>query len=120
MLAAKYYQFFLAMALTFGVAGAAEFGGTVQWNGLPVPGATVSATEGMRRLITVTDDEGKYTLDTLTPGTWVVEVEMFGFETAKREIAVTEGNGTVDWTLQLGGGPARVAAAKAADPPRAQ
>ena len=38
----------------------------------------------------------------------MVEVEMFGFETAKREIAVTEGNGTVDWTLQLGGGPVRV------------
>ena len=120
MLAAKYYQFLLALALTYGVARAAELQGTVQWNGLPVPGATVSATEGGRRLITVTDEEGKYTLDTLTPGTWVVEVEMFGFETAKREIAVTEGNGTVDWTLQLGGGPARVAAAKAPSPPRAQ
>src|SRR5688500_20334513 len=98
MLAAKYYQFFLAMALTFGVAGAAEFGGTVQWNGLPVPGATVSATEGMRRLITVTDDEGKYTLDTLTPGTWGGEGEMLGVETATREVAVRDGNVTGKWS----------------------
>src|SRR5207244_4207293 len=40
-------------------------------------------------------------LDDLAPGTWVVEVELFGFTKLHREIPITEQPATADWTLEL-------------------
>src|SRR5438045_4330960 len=66
--------------LSFSLAIAWGQSGTVKSEGQPIPGATVRATQGDRALITVTDANGTFTLDKMTPGTWTVDVDMFGFE----------------------------------------
>jgi len=43
---------------------AVEHHGRVTFNGLPVPGVTVTATEGGKRLTAVTDQQGAYAFRT--------------------------------------------------------
>ena len=95
--------------LSFSLAIAWGQSGTVKSEGQPIPGATVRATQvlrqdigslrrdgqGDRALITVTDANGTFTLDKMTPGTWTVDVNMFGFEASQRETLHQLGNAQV-------------------------
>jgi hypothetical protein len=67
---------------------AAGHQGRVTFAGLPVPGATVSATGEAQKFTAITDAAGVYSFPELPRGTWVVEVEMTGFAAQKREIMV--------------------------------
>ena len=67
---------------------ATEHRGVVKFGGLPVPGVTVTASQGDKKLTAVTDDQGVYTFPNLSDGLWNIQVEMQCFETIKREIAV--------------------------------
>src|SRR5436309_1801557 len=74
--------------------------GVVAASGVPVPGAIIRATQGGTTLTAATDDEGRYRLDGLTNGTWVMEVEMFRFETARQGVRF-EGASHLAWNLKL-------------------
>src|SRR3974390_1566065 len=97
--------------------------GTVRANGIPVPGATVRATQGDKSLVTVTDENGRYHLDGITDGAWVLDVRMFRFAPARKEVQV-KGAFDLDWTLTLqplsaktgGAGPRPAADSQAASP----
>lgn len=67
-----------------------------QW----VPGATVTATEGTAKVVAYTDDTGHYALD-LTPGLWNIQVEMFGFTTARGQVTIGRQPSRGDWTLDM-------------------
>ncbi len=41
--------------------------------------------------MTTTDESGKYELPDLAPGTYTVEVQMFGFQTAHKEMQIGPG-----------------------------
>ena len=58
------------LAVWIAVAGlmAAEHHGTVKFGGLPVPGATVTATKGDKKLVTTTDENGRYAFADLSDG----------------------------------------------------
>src|SRR5215831_892110 len=73
--------------------------GVVKSNGLPLPGATVTATLGERKLTTVTGPDGRYSFDGLTPGTWAMQVDLFGFATARKQVEIGTQPVTTDWTL---------------------
>lgn len=81
-------------------------------NGAVVPGATVTATStetGQSRSNT-TDDEGRYTIPFLPPGTYNVSVEGTGFtrvtrENIRLEVAQTA---TIDISLSVTGGEVKV------------
>jgi len=75
--------------------------GTVKSEGQPIPGATVRATQGDRILTTVTDANGTFTLDKMTPGVWTVDVNMFGFEASRREVQIGPSPAKIDFTLDL-------------------
>jgi len=75
--------------------------GTVLFGGQPLPGATVIATEGKHRAVTTTDESGKYELPDLAPGTYTVEVQMFGFQTVHKDLQVGPGSAAVNWSLDL-------------------
>jgi trimeric autotransporter adhesin len=80
--------------------------GTVKFGGQPLPGATVIATQGNHRVVTTTDESGKYELPDLAPGTYTVEVQMFGFQTAHKELQIGPGpaalgSAAVEWSLDL-------------------
>jgi hypothetical protein len=75
--------------------------GVVKSEGQPIPGATVKATQGERVLLTLTDDTGTFHFDGMTPGAWIIEVDMFGFDHARREVQVGANPTKIDFTLQL-------------------
>jgi len=84
---------------------AAEHRGSVTSNGLPIPGATVTATQGERKLVTTTDERGRYALD-LAPGQWTLSVSIFGFAPQRRELNETGVQGPeLEWKLELNAPP---------------
>lgn len=80
---------------------AAPHAGVVHSGGQPVPGATVIARLEQRRLVTTTGEDGRYDFRDLPPGVWLLEVTMFGFEPAYRELSVTSAASTLEWNLEL-------------------
>ena len=83
---------------------ASDYFGQVTFNRLPVPGVTVTATKGDpatslgtgpsppfvagRKVSATTNEDGIYHLADLVDGLWTLTIEMFGFETIRREITV--------------------------------
>ncbi len=67
---------------------ASERRGTVQFGGLPVPGATVTAVQGDKKLTTITDQQGVYTFADLPDGAWTIDVEMLCFAPSKQELTL--------------------------------
>ena len=48
--------------------------------GKPVPGAVVNARQGGQSWTTVTDEDGRFTLEGLPAGVVNLDVRMFGFQ----------------------------------------
>src|ERR1700722_16329941 len=95
-------NFFKLTVLTVAVAlGAWGQSGTVKSDGQPIPGATVRATQGDRVLTTLTDGNGAFNIDKMGPGMWTIDVTMFGFDAAHKEIQIGASPVKIDLTLQL-------------------
>ena len=80
---------------------ASEYHGTVSFNGLPVPGATVTVTQGGKKFVTVTDTQGFYSFPTLADGVANIDVEMTGFSPIKQEVTVAADGATAKLELKL-------------------
>lgn len=78
-----------------------EHHGVVKFGGLPVPGATVTATQGNKTFTAVTDPQGAYSFPDLSDGTWMLEIEMPGFAPLKEEIAVVPQAPSPEWELKM-------------------
>lgn len=91
------------LLLCFGVLrlAAAEHHGQVKFGGLPVPGATVTAVQGEKKLVAITDPQGNYSFPDLPDGVWTLQVEMPCFAPAKQDIAVAAGAPAAEWELKL-------------------
>ena len=85
------------------VAGllASEHRGQVTFSGLPMPGATVTATQADKRQVAVTDQKGVYTFKDLTDGAWKFKVEMLCFSPIEREVVVVPGAPDAIWEMKL-------------------
>jgi hypothetical protein len=75
--------------------------GLVKSGGQPIPGATVTATQGTSKVVAVTDQNGRYTLPPLAKGEWTIEVTMFGFEPARKQMTAPEPSRQIDFNLSL-------------------
>ena len=83
-------------------AGAAtDHFGRVTFNGLAVPGATVTATQREQQVVTVTDQEGVFHLAVLSDGLWTVRVEMIGFIALSHDITVEAGAPASTWEMKM-------------------
>ena len=85
----------------------ARIAGTISdQNGGVLPGVTVTVTSsatGAARTA-VTDEQGRYTITNLPPGTYTVAAELSGFGASKQDVSVGLGDRkTVDSTLQVAG-----------------
>ena len=89
------------LACTHGLFAGGEHSGQVTFGELPVPGATVTATAGDKKLITATDEQGMFQLPDATAGTWTLRIEMLGFEPLTKDITVTTEPQPSAWTLTL-------------------
>jgi len=82
-------------------AAASEHHGQVTFNGLPLPGATVTATHGADKFAAVTDSRGVYSFPELKDGTWIIEVQKLFFGPLKQEIVVAPNAPAATWELRL-------------------
>ena len=80
---------------------AAVHAGVVRLAGKPVPGATVTLTQGERRIVTTTDAQGTYQVPELPEGAWTVRVEMRGFSPQTREVTVGAEPSPEQWELTM-------------------
>jgi len=79
---------------------ASEHHGVVTASGLPVPGATVTATNADKKVATTTDENGVYAFPELADGVWTITVEMLGFAKASKEIGIAQDAPAGQWTLK--------------------
>src|ERR1035438_4718202 len=91
----------LLACLAPALAPASEHHGIVRFAGLPVPGATVTATQGDKKLAAVTDPQGIYAFADLADGVWNLQVEMLCFTPLKMEVAVAPNAPSPEWELKL-------------------
>ncbi len=81
---------------------ASEQHGVVKANGLPIPGASVTASlAGQKPLVTTTDDNGAYSFADLPDGVWTITVEMLGFAKLTREVGVMADSPSPTWDLKV-------------------
>ena len=96
----------LRIAITAGLFGAlltaAEHHGTVKSLGFPIPGATVTATQGETKITSFTDDSGAYAFPALGAGAWTIEVEMMGFSGATMPLTVAEAATELNIEMKVG------------------
>jgi len=88
---------------------ATRHSGVVRSAGQPIPGALVVALQADRKLVTTTDDSGRYVFENLTAGQWVVEVQMVGFRAARQTIQVPSAREPLEWTLEVQPRPSQAA-----------
>src|SRR5258708_32296475 len=81
----------LVLLTASGAARASEYHGLVTSGGLPVPGATVTVTQGGKKLVTVTEMQGFYSLPALADGAARIDFEMTGFAAGRTNLTVGAG-----------------------------
>jgi hypothetical protein len=91
----------LAVVLGGKLLLASDHQGQVRFGDVPVQGAAVQATYGETTRRVLTDAQGQYVLPDLADGTWTIQVEMPGFETLKRDVAVTKDAAASEWSLRM-------------------
>ncbi len=82
-------------------ADASEHHGQIMFNGHPVPGATVTATRGTKKLSTVSDTDGSYAFDDLADGPWKIDVEMPLFAPLHQDVTITPSMPGILWQLKM-------------------
>ena len=98
----KHYLRFCAVLClaVFGLA-AAEHHGVVKVGGVPIPGATVTAIQGDKKVVAVTDSTGAYSFADLADGVWNIQVEMLCFTTVTKEVGVAPNAPAAEWELKV-------------------
>ena len=95
------FWFFFAPWCLGGGNPASEYHGQVTFGGLPVPGASVTATQGGKHLVTSTDLLGLYSFPDLAEGKCTMEIEMTGFLTIKQNVVIAPNQPAGKWELKL-------------------
>src|SRR5438874_6567297 len=80
---------------------ASEHHGQVKFGGLPVPGATVTATQGDKKLTAISGEQGSYSFANLPDGVWTIQVEMLCFSPVKQEVTAAPDAPASEWNLNL-------------------
>ncbi|HTZ75074.1 MAG TPA: TonB-dependent receptor [Candidatus Aquilonibacter sp.] len=83
------------------VFAATNYQGQVTFNSLPVPGVTVSAAQGTKKEVSITDQQGEYSFPDLPDGVWKFQVQMEGFATQTQDVTVANGTPGPSWQLKL-------------------
>jgi trimeric autotransporter adhesin len=97
-----FYLIGMLAALAFpGLAAASEYHGQVTFGGLPLPGATVTVTQGTKKVTAVSDQGGLYTIPDLADGPAAIEIEMQCFSTVHADITVSPTTPAAKWELTL-------------------
>src|SRR5262245_61831610 len=97
----KYLLPFLLVLFECCAFAASEHHGQVTIVGVPVPGVTVTAARGDKKIVAVTDAQGTYLFPDLQDGAWTIQVEMLGFAPAMQEIVIMPDAPALQWELKM-------------------
>ena len=97
----RYSTHAFAACIAVAALSASEHHGAVKSAGLPLPGATITITQGDKKLVTTTDERGAYSFRDLADGVWNLEIEMFGFAKVTRDIGIAPNAPSPEWELTL-------------------
>ena len=89
----------VAFLLLAKFTAASSYYGKVTYNGLTVPGATVTVTQAEQKFTTVTDAGGVYHFSDLKDGSWKIEIQMQFFITVHGQVNVTSTTPAASWEL---------------------
>ena len=119
---AKYFSLgcILASLALSNFAMASEYRGLVIFGDAPLPGASITVTQGGKKFMTVTDEEGKYSFPDLADGAWKVDVEMSGFVKIDQEITVAPSMPVIRLDMKLLPVDQMIAQTKIVEPPPVQ
>ena len=93
---------FVALALSDALqAAASSYRGEVTFNGFPLPGATITATQGTKSASTVSDSAGAFAFDELVDGYWEIEIQMQCFIPVHASVAIAPNLPSGHWELKL-------------------
>jgi hypothetical protein len=119
----RFTRFLSGLLLCACALTATEYHGHVAFGGLPLPGATVTATpasnQGDKKFVATTNFDGNYSFPDLPDGDWHIEIEMLCFEPVKRDVTIAFGVPTAQYELKLLPADQIRASATAAPPPQA-
>jgi hypothetical protein len=91
----------LAFFAISSMARASENHGQVTFNGAPVPGATITATQGSKEVVAICNEDGSYVFPDLPDGIWKIRISMTDFATIEQAITVSPGTPSIKWDLKL-------------------
>ena len=91
---------FAVAAMCGPLLSAAQYSGTVRAADTYLPGATVTARQGDKKVSVFTDEYGRYVME-LAPGVWDIQVEMFEFTTATQQVTVGSAAVAKEWVLTM-------------------
>ena len=80
-------------------AAAAPYYGRVTYNGMPVPGATITATRDGQKFTAVTNLGGVYQFSNLADGVWKIAVQMQMFSAIHAQVIVGPKTPVSNWKL---------------------
>src|ERR1700733_9511159 len=83
------------------LAAASEYHGQVTFGDLPLPGATVTVTQGRKKLTAISDQGGLFTFPDLADGPAKIEIEMLCFSSVHADVAVSSATPAGKWELTL-------------------
>jgi hypothetical protein len=90
----------IALAVRSGFAATDHYG-QITFSGIPVPGATITATQGERTVVAVSNADGIYRLGGLADGVWSIRIEMLGFVPISQDVTIAENPSPSTWEMNL-------------------
>ena len=82
-------------------AHASVYSGQVNFGGLPLPGATVTASQGDKSISVTTDEGGVFRFSDLPDGEWKIEVRMLCFENLRTDVTIAPQTTPAKWELKM-------------------
>src|SRR5258708_36993641 len=80
---------------------ASEYYGQVTFGGFAVPGATITAIQGAKKITVTSDEGGRYRFDDLPDGQWTIGISLQCFATIHAEVTVAANTAAGKWELTL-------------------
>src|SRR5689334_6669710 len=91
---------FLPLAIA-SILNASEYRGQVSFNGLPVPGVLLTATQSDHVETQTTDERGIYSFPDLPDGQWTLDIDMTGFAHIKQTVPIASATPPGKWELRM-------------------
>jgi hypothetical protein len=83
------------------IAPASPYRGVVTFGGLPLPGATITATQGTKTETAVSDADGAFQFDDLADGKWTIDIQMQTFAPAHADVTIAPNHPAAAYELKL-------------------